>query len=576
MIDALRADRLSCYGNPRPTSPAIDALAAQGILFEQAMAQCSFTPPAMASILTGRYVPAHGLLGWESRLAPAETTLAEVLSSEGFRTAAFVYLNLLSRQGLSDGFQAGEEMVEDAERLTRLAREWIEKDSDAPFFLLLHCYDVHRPYTPPAPYDTLFDPGYAGGIAGDNETLDAIRSGARAISAEDARHLAALYDGEIRRTDEILGRFVAWLEEGGLLDRTLLVVTSDHGEMLDERPEPLLRYTHDPSLYDGVMRIPLILRGPGLPRGARVRAQVREIDIMPTVLALLGVPAPGGVHGVALVGPGGTPRGEDLPAFADVYPEPTRPERYLRALRVPGRKVIHETYRGAWQAFDLAADPGETRNLWDARGEAGGGPAESETGAGGEAGGAAAAGQPEAGGAAVAGFDSLAAALLAHTEEMGELHEICVAWVGRDGESVEGSVAVRGGRVLEANHPPGVRDPEVSLSADGARATFRAASGPTPSVLWFRVSPPGVHAEVEVRDGSGAPLPITVHGRAGTFAGHAAFWLPEIGHALLNPFENPARGAYVFGRARLAKQRVTIKPGPEEIERLKALGYVGG
>ncbi len=540
VIDALRADRLGCYGRGRPTSPAIDRLASEGVLFEQAMAQCSFTPPAIASLLTGRYVPSHGLLGWESRLAPAETTLADVLSAAGYRTAAFVFLNLLTRHGLGQGFGDGEEMVEPAERLTGLARAWIEREPGKKFFLFLHCYDVHRPYTPPAPYDTLFDPGYGGDVDGTNETLAAIQSGARATTPEDERHLEALYDGEVRRADEILGEFFAWLEASGLLAKTILVITADHGEMLAERPEPGLRYTHDPSLYDPVMQIPLIVRAPGkVASGARVAEQVRQIDVMPSLLALLGVEPPAGVQGESFFARDGALAVTTRPAYADVYPEPQRPERYVRALRVPGRKVIHRIYEGAWEEYDLTTDPDEKQNVWTT-------------------------GPP----------DSLADALLAHSEECGEVHEVCVAWVEREGAGVSGTVTLSGGRALGVDHPPAGPAPEVSVSDDGARVTFRARGTGGPSAIWVRVSPPGVRAEVDARDEAGRPLPITLLGR-GPSSAPVAFSLPEIGHALLNPFPTTDHGVFVFGRARLTTQRVPIDLGPEEIERLRALGYIG-
>jgi arylsulfatase len=552
VIDALRADRLGCYGRGLPTSPAIDRIASEGVLFEQAMAQCSFTPPAMASLLTGRYVPSHGLLGWESRLAAAETTLAEVLQSAGYRTATFVFLRLLSRHGLNQGFNRGEELVEPAERVTELAREWIEKAPEEKFFLFLHLYDVHRPYEPRAPYDTLFDPGYTGDIDGSNATLAAIQSGERATTPEDERHLEALYDGEVRQTDDVLAEFFTWLETRGLLDTSILVITADHGEMLAERPEPWLRYTHDPSLYDPVMRIPLIVRAPGkVARGVRIPEQVRQIDIMPSVLALLGVAPPRGVEGEPFFARGGALRVGDRgapprPAFADVYPEPKRPERYLRALRVPGRKVIHSIYKGAWEEYDLGADPGETRSIW-------------ESGAAGT----------DAGASPAVGPDSLAEALLAHAEECGEVHEVCVAWVERKGVAVSGSVALSGGRALGVDHPPAGEAPTVSVNDDGRSVTFRTPGTGGPGAIWVRVTPPNVRVDVTAQ-----ALPITVL-EHGTTMGHAGFSLPEIGHAMLNPFPTDRPGIYVFGRARLMTQRIPVDLGPEEIERLRSLGYIG-
>jgi arylsulfatase A-like enzyme len=641
VLDALRADRLGCYGHAAGRSPTIDSLAAEGVLFENAIAQCCFTPPAMASLLTGRHVPSHGLLGWEARLPEPEITLAEVLHDAGYRTAAFVFLNLLTRQGLGQGFEEGAEMVEPADSVFALARWWIQDrvidgrpmgaasaagstGAAPPFFLLLHCYDVHRPYTPRAPYDTMFGTEYGGTIDGTNETLSAIQEGRITLAPEDHAHLADLYDGEIRYIDDRVGEFLRWLGERRLLDETLIVVTADHGETLGERAllaaagaldgppgsaaasstsdagaqrssSPLaaasgafdrgslpLQYTHDESLYDPVMKIPLILRAPrALPKGVRIARQVRQIDIMPTILALLGVESPPSVEGEALLAVGGAPAsmgvrdardargaGADSasaaarPVFADAYPEPTRPNRYMRALRTPRAKLIHNIHEGTWERYDLATDPAEERNLW-----------------------------PETGDALDARVrsDSLASQLLAHAVGSGEVEEICLVWEdgapgGRSG-AFTGELSVSGGKILGVSQPPGQTDTEHEVSADGTRLTFggaggsRAARAPaaaTRKALWVRIDSPRLTAKLSARDAAGGALPIHTYLRGDDLEGEASFMPANIGHAYIDPFLEKTRGVHVFGRSRLEKQRIPISLDPEEIERLRALGYVGG
>lgn len=617
VLDALRADRLGCYGHEEARSPTIDRLAAEGVLFQNAVAQCCFTPPAMASLLTGRHVPSHGLLGWEARLPESEITLAEVLHDAGYRTAAFVFLNLITRQGLGQGFEEGAEMVEPADSVFALARWWIEErvvvDAPPPFFLLLHCYDVHRPYTPPAPYDTMFGAGYTGTIDGTNETLTAIQEGRITLTPEDHAHLADLYDGEVRYTDDRIGEFLRWLGERRLLDETLVVVTADHGETLGERallaasraadepvdgvgshapaagprpPAPPLQYTHDESLYDPVMKIPLILRAPrALPKGVRIARQVRQIDIMPTILALLQIEAPPSVEGEALLAVGGAPASTGVrdardtrgsgsgagansasaaarPAFADAYPEPTRPNRYMRALRTPRAKLIHNIHEGTWQRYDLATDPAEERNLW-----------------------------PETGDALDARVrsDSLASQLLAHAVESGEVEEICLVWEdgapGARSGAFTGELSVSGGKILGVSQPPGQTDTEHEVSADGTRLTFggaggsRAARAPAAAVrkaLWVRIDSPRLTAKLSARDAAGVALPIHTYLRGDDLEGEASFMPANIGHAYIDPFLEKTRGVHVFGRSRLEKQRIPISLDPEEIERLRALGYVGG
>ncbi|MFN0150315.1 MAG: sulfatase [bacterium] len=578
VLDALRADRLGCYGHARDTSPAIDRLASDGVLFETAIAQCCFTPPAMASLMTGRHVPSHGLLGWEARLPETETTLAEVFRDAGYRTAGFVFLNLLTRQGLEQGFEQGAEMVEPADSVFLLGQSWIESaqgaDRERPFFLLLHCYDVHRPYTPAAPYDTMFGDAAARGasmIDGSNETLAAIQEGRLAPTPADHARLADLYDGEVRYTDDRVAEFVRWLGEKKLLESTLLVVTADHGETLGERAllaaqpgaAPPLQYTHDESLFDPVMRIPLIFHGPGIAaRGARVREQVRQIDIMPTILALVGMETPAGVEGASLLSADGAPlAGPPRVAFADAYPEPTRPTRYMRAVRLPHAKLIHDIHAGTWRMYDLAADPGEERDLRAS--------AIASAGTGTNASGGAVA-------TTHALFDSLASALFTHAESAGEVEEICLVWEGAENAGLAGTLSVTNGKILGVSHPPGAADTEFEIAPDGTTLNFRGGASSERSAIWVRVSSARVGVQLAVRGAAGGALPVRIYQREGIVRSDVSFQMAEIGHAYIDPFHQKTSGVSLFGRSRLEKQRIPISLDPEEIERLKALGYVGG
>lgn len=540
VIDALRADRLGCYGHDRATSPTIDRFASEGVLFEQAFAQCSFTPPAIASLLTGRHVPSHRLLGWQARLPESETTLAEVLQASGYRTAAFVFLHLLTKQGLGQGFDSSAEMVAPADSVFLLAREWIEREPGRPFFLLLHCYDVHRPYKPVAPYDTMFGAPYIGTLNGSNRTLDDIRKGAVTPAPVDHQHLVDLYDGEIRYTDDRLGEFARWLSEQRLLDTSLLVITADHGEMLADRPDPTQQYMHDEALYDPVMHIPLILRHPGtLTGGIRVAEQVRQIDIMPTIIALLGVEPPPGIEGVSLVSPAGTLHVESRRAFADAFPDGRRASRYLRAVRDPDFKLIQNMYAGRWEKYDLRNDCAEATNLW--------------------------VGPP----------DSLQDALLAHAESAGEVQEICIAWCAEADEVLTGSLVITRGRIIDVSRSPDSRPVQYTIAPDGQRVDLHQRATGERSAVCVRVSPPGIEARIAFASERGRALPITIYQRGRVANGPADFRLPDIGHAHADPFVDQARGVYVFGRAWPDQPGLPVTLEPEDIERLKALGYIG-
>ncbi|NNL67658.1 MAG: sulfatase, partial [Myxococcales bacterium] len=254
-VDTLRADALGSYGQEQDASPALDALAERGVVFDQCAASVPLTLPSHASIFTGKQPYAHGVRSnGRFRLAERHLTLAERLREAGFATGAETAAVVLGpRTGIEQGFahfrgaEATDALTEragtrPARDITRRGIEFVGEHRDEAFFLWLHYFDPHVPYDPPEPHRSRFGSPYL---------------------------------GEVARVDEQVGEFLAELERRGLAERTLVVLTSDHGESLGEHGEQ----THSAFVYESTMRIPLILAGPPeLPRGARVSEPVRSID----------------------------------------------------------------------------------------------------------------------------------------------------------------------------------------------------------------------------------------------------------------------------------------------------------
>jgi arylsulfatase A-like enzyme/Tfp pilus assembly protein PilF len=289
-FDTTRADRIGSYGNDRIQTPTLDGLAAEGIRFANAVSVAPITAPSHSTILTGLYPTAHGfrdngLFVLDDRIV----TLAEILRQQGFATAAAVgAFPVVSRFGFDQGFDLFDDhltgMYEDylgnrtvpkedlffderrAAQVNEAVLPWLEQRGEEPFFLWLHYFDPHQPFEPPPPYNQLY--------------------------ADD------LYNGEIAYADSRLGHLLDQLRRLGSLDRTLIVMTADHGEGLGEHDE----LTHAILAYDSTLHVPLIIRPPGLgAEGARViENRVGVVDIVPTILDLLGIAAPAEIHGRSL------------------------------------------------------------------------------------------------------------------------------------------------------------------------------------------------------------------------------------------------------------------------------------
>jgi len=389
-IDTLRADHLGCYGYDRPVSPRIDALARASTLFETARTTLPRTTQSVGSILTGRLPKSHGARGLFARLPETNTTLAEILKRGGFDTAAFVSNTFLRPgQGFEQGFDrydnpADRWDADSAPAITAAAVRWLDaRAPDRPFFLWVHYLDPHWLYKPPAPWDRAFDPGFDrpftlyDDVAAGRLTKGQVIFG-DVVDAAQARHVVALYDGEIARTDAAVGVLLDRL--AALAGPVLTVLTSDHGESLGEHG---YHYAHGEYLYEEGLRIPLIVRYPGVvAAGARASAAVLNIDIAPTILALAGIPGMQGVEGRPILTPGDgragatatVARGRDVTWAESDYQliHPENPRYYIPGPRGrwsaanDGRhKLIHIPRPGGefLELYDLAADPNETANL---------------------------------------------------------------------------------------------------------------------------------------------------------------------------------------------------------------------
>ncbi|MBI5431490.1 MAG: sulfatase [Planctomycetes bacterium] len=378
-IDSLRADHVRCYGYPKETSPTLDALAASGVRFQTAVSTTSWTLPSHAAMFTGLYDSAHGVVDNGLALAENHVTLAESLKDAGYQTAGFFggpYLHPI--YGLSQGFDVYESCMTtipadiDAMELRREVTKavspshaditsprtlervthWAERADARPFFAFVHLWDVHYDYIPPKEYVERFDPDYTGSLdARDYMGNPAIRPD---MPARDLEHLLALYDGEIRFTDEHLGKIIEVLrKKAGGDENLLIVVTADHGEEFFEHAQR----GHAMTLFEEVVRVPLIVSWPGhVANGRVVDELVRTIDVFPTLAAAAGARAPSYVQGrdllAALAQPGAIPT---EPALLELW----MATYDFRALRTETIKVHSSETKGDLGGFRLDKDARE-------------------------------------------------------------------------------------------------------------------------------------------------------------------------------------------------------------------------
>ncbi len=375
-IDSLRADRMSLHGHTRETSPAMTQLARDGVYFEAARSTTSWTLPSHMSILTGRSLLGHGVVSDDRRLSADVPTLAESFSMAGYRTGGIVSAPYVeSRYGFNRGFDHYDDSTVSfatnnesyksvtAPLLNKTAVKWIEESADDPFFLFLHYWDVHYDFAPGPPYDTMFDPDYEGDVDGtDFYFSKAVHAN---MAPRDLEHVLALYDGEIRLVDDHIGKLRAALERLGVADRTIIVVTSDHGDEFFEHG----RKGHHRTLYEEVLHVPLIVYVPHMEMAVEsIADNASTIDIMPTVLGLTGLDQPSGLEGVDFTDVmTGTAPVPDRTVFGELY---RKGSLIVEVAAIDEKsKVIHHFNHRSLESFDLASDPGERSALSNVEGE---------------------------------------------------------------------------------------------------------------------------------------------------------------------------------------------------------------
>ncbi len=378
LVDTLRADHLGAYGYARPTSPRFDAFARQAVLFADARAQASCTYPSVNSLLTSRApeaflspAPLQAAVGGPSLGIPADiATLPEILARRGYRTAAVSASPIVRKSptrfnpegGFDRGFEVFDEacLWQPAACVNDKALAHLRSSDPRPLFLYLHYIDPHGPYRPPAGHRRRFalrePPGPDKDFIrkGDpNPIADHLYKGAAdpGATAADLQHLVDLYDEEIASWDGELGRLLAAIDEAGSAAETVVAVVADHGEDFLEHGH----VKHCRTLFDTAIKVPFVLRVPGVPAGVR-RVQARNLDLVPTLLDLLGVPT----DGLTLEGRSLAPtlRGEPLPESHQFATQGA-----LRSASNSRHKLIADLAAGTYTLYDLTADPGETRDV---------------------------------------------------------------------------------------------------------------------------------------------------------------------------------------------------------------------
>lgn len=364
-IDTLRADHLGCYGYALPTSPRIDVFAREGVVFEATQSTAPWTLPAHASLLTGLWPSRHGARTVRDGLAPGVATLATRLSVHGYDTAAFVNSFFLGPGfGLERGFARFDQIEEDhsprgaAPGIVDTALAWLDQPRDRRFFLFLHFFDVHSDYRSEPAIEALFveQRGPEDGTTRQIRGLAALTS----RPPEAVELLSRLYDAGIRQLDLELGRFLDALERSGRASDTLVVVTSDHGEEFGEHGSLLHGSTH----YEEMLRVPLLLRGPGLPAGLRIDTPVSLVDVAPTLLDVLGVGPDGAPDGRSLrpLWEGRGADGEDPRALIAEAAPALEGDR-LVAVRMGPYKLVVDESDGSRALYDLTSDAGEREDV---------------------------------------------------------------------------------------------------------------------------------------------------------------------------------------------------------------------
>lgn len=411
-VDALRSDHLSCYGYERKTSPNIDKLSEEGVIFTNAISQGSATIPSLPSLMTSLYPSQHGVKRINLKHVFTVPTLAEILKVNGYYTVGIVDHNL-KHTGLDRGFDSIEfsngQLT--ASNVTQKAISLLRKSKDKNLFLWLHYFDPHAPYNPPFPYDELFldakfkkmgreflkknyvwligsgaksrlplphvsmpidkppqpifqikeiDRNYYNILTHDfkpkiphGKRLNVKQSLDKTLTKEDREYYISQYDGEIRYADEQIGALLNELKRLRLYKHTIVILTADHGELLADRSK---RFGHGSKLFDVLLKVPLIIKGKGISGHKIINEQVRLIDIMPTILDALEMNTNIKMEGENLL-PLILGKRDDINNYAFSESE------VAKSVRTNNWKLIYDFNKNQYKLFDLKHDPLERRNL---------------------------------------------------------------------------------------------------------------------------------------------------------------------------------------------------------------------
>lgn len=394
--DQHRADCLGCYGNPIIRTPHTDRLAAEGVRFNHHYVHAPQCVPSRVSMHTGRYPHVHRVPSNAYLLPDSEQTIAKVLKAQGYHTAcvgempfapraytggfqqvlannkdydAFLHRNGLKYPENKGPFQAApvpwSDDLDETAFFARHAREYMRAHRDSPFFLHVNFRRPHHPFDPPAPYDRMYSsavfpashkrPGEMTNKPPQQQAAleKSVGFDLRTMTASDLHRVKSFYYGMISENDKYIGMLLDELKTLGLADRTIVVFNADHGEMLGDHGL-LFKGSY---MYDEVTRVPLIIRAPGkLPAAAVVDALVEEVDLMPTLLELMGVPAPHGVQGQSLVALARKPASRHKQAVFSEFPT-------IRMARTREWKLVHYTRQRYGELYHLTEDPHELVNL---------------------------------------------------------------------------------------------------------------------------------------------------------------------------------------------------------------------
>lgn len=354
-VDTLRSDELGCYGKIPSITPFMDSLAARGTVFENMTAAAPWTLPSHASMLTGQYPFSHRAVAFNRAIDPKVFFLPEFLSTRGYATSGFVdHVYVGAKFGFDRGMGKFVEMRNLlAPEVLGAAKTWL-KDQKNPSFCFIHLFDPHIPYDPPAEFRN-----EASKLCPENVSERYLKQVQLNPTEENRACLRSLYRGEIKSVDSALSDFFAWLDKSKMAENTLIILTSDHGEGFLEHG----LFLHGNSIYQELLSVPMIMVGPGIPKGRRISRPVSHVDIVPTILSWLTLSKPDGLAGVDVFDKIALPRRKAVMGmnFDESFAAVAVVNGRYKYMNVPqiiiGNTVLDDAL------FDLESDPGESKNI---------------------------------------------------------------------------------------------------------------------------------------------------------------------------------------------------------------------